>query len=289
MKGVDLNLFEGTPHLLTGEIDEIPDGIVKKDNQIVPLFEWLEKENNRRQALFSNRRIRNISEWNKKNRKYHLARIIVCVDEFARLMRSDYEKKKFINLIYDLASTARATGIYLILATQFAKDKYVSTDIKMNIPARLCFSVPDLQGSVCMIDTGEAVNLYPPAGRGIFAHGVNKFKIQSPLITSKQILEIVRKAQQGKTVKELEEGTDLTEEEVVTWALNENNGSLQTLNTFQHFAGRLEANNLKKMLQGMDGKIFVIDDVEYRIVPPAGGARGRKLEKVELEKEVENE
>ena len=175
LKQVDLTLFEGAPHLLTNEIPEIPDGIVRTDAQIVPLFRWLEKENNRRQAIFGHQRIRNLAEWNRKHKKQYLPQIVVAVDEFARLMRNEHQKKEFIALTYDLASTARATGIYLILATQFAKDKYISTDIKMNIPGRIAFSVPDLQGSVALIDSNEAVNLYPPPGRGIFAHGVNKF------------------------------------------------------------------------------------------------------------------
>jgi hypothetical protein len=289
LKGVDLNHFEGVPHLLAEEIPGIPGGIVKKDNQIIPMFQWLEAENNRRQALFGNRRIRNLAEWNKKNRRQHLPRIVVAIDEFARLMRESAQKKIFTDLIYDLASTARATGIYLILATQFAIGKYVNTDVKMNIPGRIAFSVPDLQGSVALIDSNEAVNLYPPAGRGIFSHGVNHFRFQAPWITEKQIAEIVRNAQKGQTLKELQASTELGEEEIVRWALTENNGSLQTLNTFQHFNGRIEANNLKKILQGMDEKIYSIDGTEYRIVPPAGGPRGRKLEKIELEKEAENE
>jgi hypothetical protein len=289
LKQVDLTLFAGAPHLLTGEIPEIPNGIVEKDDQIIPLFKWLEKENNRRQAIFAHQRIRNLAEWNRRNRKWHLPRIIVAVDEFARLMRGEHLKKVFIDLTYDLASTARATGIYLILATQFAKDKYITTDIKMNIPGRIAFSVPDLQGSVALIDSNQAVNLYPPAGRGIFAHGVNQFKFQGPNISTAQILEIVKNAQLGKTLKEISTGTDLTEDEIVRWSLTENNGYLQTLNTFQHFTPRLEQAPLKTMLQEMDGKIYQIDGVEYRVVPPAGGARGRKLEKIDLEKESEDE
>jgi hypothetical protein len=289
LKQVDLTLFEGVPHLLTKEIPEIPEGIVKKDEQIIPMFKWLEKENNRRQAMFGHERIRNLAEWNRKHRNRYLPRIIVAVDEFARLMRSESQKKEFIALTYDLASTARATGIYLILATQFAKDKYITTDIKMNIPGRIAFSVPDLQGSVALIDSNEAVNLYPPAGRGIFSHGVNKFRFQAPFITTGQIIAIVKSAQDGKTLRELPVGGDLTEEEIIRWALTENNGYLQTNNTFQHFTPRIEQAPLKIMLQEMDEKIYTIESVEYKVVPPAGGSRGRKVVKVELTQEGKND
>lgn len=281
LKNCDLNLFEGAPHLIK-DIPEIPTGVVTKDDQVVPMFKWLEAENNRRQAMFSHSHIRNLAEWNSRHKNRCMPRIVVACDEFARLMRNDRQKQEFIALTYDLASTARATGIYLILATQFAKDKYITTDIKMNIPGRLAFSVPDLQGSVALIDSNKAVNLYPPAGRGIFQHGVNTFSFQSPLISSRQILKIVEEAQQGKTLENIPVNADVTEQEIVRWALAENNGNLQTHAVYNHFSSRSERKNVEDMLREMDGKIYVIEEVEYKVLRPAGKS-GRKLVKSELE------
>lgn len=288
LKRMDLILFEGAPHLLTDTIPEVPSGIVTSDSQIIPTLKWLESENNRRQALFGNERIRNLSEWNRKHRNRHLPRIVFAVDEFARLMRNQVQQKEFVALTYDLASTARATGIFMVLCTQFPKDKYVSTDIKMNIPGRIAFSVPDLQGSVALIDSNEAVNLYPPAGRGIFCHGVNKFKIQSPYISTAQIDSIVKNAKEGKRLMGIPNAEELSEEEIISWSLNENNGYLQTLNTFNHFTPRIEANVLKKLLLEMDKKIYTLDGVQYQVIPPAGGARGRRIQKLETEQELDN-
>lgn len=278
LKRIDLILFEGVPHLIT-EIPEIPSGIVVDDKQIIPMLKWLEAENNRRQALFGKAKIRNLAEWNKKNRSKHLPRIVVACDEFARLMRNKSTEKEFISLTYDLASTARATGIYLYLATQFAVSRYVSTDIKMNIPGRIAFSVPDLQGSVALIDCNEAVNLYPPAGRGIFCHGVNKFKFQAPFISTAQILAIVKNSQAGKKFQKAAIPECLSEEEIINWSLTENNGFLATYATFNHFAQRITQGELKRLLQSMDNKKYSIGEESYQVLPAMGG-RARQLQRL---------
>jgi hypothetical protein len=150
----------------------------------------------------------------------------------------------------------------------------------MNIPGRMCFSVPDLQASVCMIETGEAVNLYPPPGRGIFVHGVNKFKFQAPFVSDAQLAEIVGNAIQGKTSTKLAAAMELTFDEIVRWALTENNGFLQAQQVFREFSSRMEWHDLVKMLADMDDKIFTFNDMQYRVIPGAG-QRARQLEQVQ--------
>jgi hypothetical protein len=278
LKRMDLVHFEGIPHLIT-EIPQIPTGIVIEDAQIIPMLKWLEKENNHRQEMFSTAKVHSLAEWNRKHRNRKLPRIVVFIDELARLMRNQATSKEFISLTYDLASTARATGIYLVMATQFAKDKYITTDIKMNIPGRMCFSVPDLQASVCMIETGEAVNLYPPPGRGIFVHGVNKFKFQAPFVSDGQLSEIVKNAIAGKTSGKLAAATELTEDEIIKWALTENNGFLGAREAFREFTGRMEWNELVKMLGTMDNKTYLFGEQQYKVLAPAG-QRARQLEQL---------
>ena len=282
LKRMDLVHFEGVPHLIT-EIEGVPNGIVIDDKQIIPVLKWLEKENNTRQVMFAAAKVHSLAEWNRKHHQRKMPRLVIFIDELARLMRNLATSKEFISLTYDLASTARATGIYLVMATQFAKDKYITTDIKMNIPGRMCFSVPDLQGSVCMIENGDAVNLFPPPGRGIFVHGVNRFKFQAPFITDGQLNEIVRNAIAGKTSGKLAAATELTEDEVVKWSLTENNGFLGSREAFREFTGRMEWHELIKLLNGMDDKIYLFGESQYHVVPPAG-QRGRQLEQMITDK-----
>jgi DNA segregation ATPase FtsK/SpoIIIE-like protein len=276
LKRMDLVHFEGIPHLVK-EIEGIPTGIVIEDKQIIPMLKWLEKENNRRQLLFASEGVHDLASWNRRKRSDHLPRIVFFADELARLMRNKNTAKEFTELTYDLASTGRATGMYLVVSTQYPKDKYISTDIKLNLPGRMCFSVPDLPASVSMIETGEAVNLYPPPGRGIFSHGVNKYKFQSPFISDGQLKEIVKNAIEGKTSTKLARATELTHDEIVAWSLTENNGFLNARDAFREFSGRMEWNELVKMLNEMDNKIYPFGEQQYRVVPPAG-QRARQLE-----------
>jgi DNA segregation ATPase FtsK/SpoIIIE-like protein len=277
-KGVDFNHYEGLPHLIK-DIPEIPSGIVDKDSQIVPMLTWVEKENKRRQGLFSKALVHNLSEWNRHNRSKKLHRIVIFIDEIARLNQYTKTKEEFTQVIYDLASTARATGIHLVLSTQFPKDEYITTAVKMNIPGRMAFSVPDVHGSICMIETGEAVNIFPPPGRGIFVHGVNRFKFQSPFITDSQIQEIIRNAKEGKTTAAMARSTELSPDELVRWALTENNGFLGQREAFREFPDRLPWNELIKMLIEMDKKVFTFGDAQYKVIPPAG-QRMRQLERL---------
>jgi hypothetical protein len=277
LKRMDLVHFEGIPHLVT-EIPEIPTGIVIEDCQIVPMLKWLEKENNRRQKMFAGAKVHDLASWNRRNRNARLPRIVVFIDELARLMRNSSTSKEFISMTYDLASTARAVGIYLVAATQFAKDKYITTDIKMNFSGRMCFSVPDLQASCCMIENGEAVNLYPPPGRGIFVHGVNRYKFQAPFISDGQLAEIVRNAKAGKTSGHLAASTELTYDEIVKWSLTENNGFLGLREAGREFNGRMEWVELQKFMASMEGKEYLYGGILYQVTP-GGSHKARKLER----------
>ena len=277
-KGVDFCHFENLPHLIR-TIPEIPSGIVEKNSQVLPMLKWLEKENHDRQTAFSNARVHNLDDWNRHHHTNKLPLIVVVVDEIAQLNRDKKTKDEFTNMIYSLASTSRATGIHLILSTQFPKDEYISTAIKMNIPGRMAFSVPDLHGSICMIETGEATNIFPPPGRGIFVHGVTRFMFQSPYISDGQIKEIIRNAVEGRRTANMAKGTELAPEEIVQWSLTENNGSLQAQAVFREFTERMEWHSLCALLGEMDNKIYPYGDASYKVIP-GGSHRARQLEKV---------
>ena len=279
LKRVDLAEFEGVPHLIK-DIEQIPTGIVTHERQIIPMMKWLEMENNRRQDLFSKQKgIHDLAGWNRKHLFGKLPRIVVIIDEMALVVHRKANSDEFNNLVYDLASTARCVGIHLVVATQFAKSEFITTSIKLNFPGRECFSVPDLQGSICMVETGECVNIYPPPGRGVFVHGVTRCAFQSPFISDGQLKEIVKNAIEGKTSARLAATMELTFEEIVKWSLVENNGFLGARDTFKEFTGRMTWNELVQMLNEMDNKIYSFGEAQYRVVP-GNNNRTRQLELV---------
>lgn len=284
LKLMELIHFEGVPHLIT-DIQGIPTGIVTRDEQVLPMLEWLERENNRRQELFAAGRVHNLAEWNRSHKTRRLPRIVVGIDEMARVMRKS-TRDKFVEVTYDLASTSRATGIYMVVSTQYATSQFITTDIKLNFSGRMAFSVPDLHGSVALIETGDAVGLCPPAGRGIFVHGVNRFKFQAPLISTHQIAEIVRNAREGKTLANLAVGEYVNANDIIKWALTENNALMQDREAFVEFQARIERDELRKILAEMDNQTYTFQDATYKVIPPAG-TRGRRLELVKPEGDTE--
>jgi hypothetical protein len=280
-KGVDFNHFEGLPHLIH-TIPEIPSGIVDKDSQIMPMLNWVVMENKRRQDMFAKHKVHNLMEWNSHHHIDKLSRIVIFIDEIARLNQNKKIKDEFNIVTYDVASTSRATGIHLVFSTQFPKDEFITTAIKMNFPGRMAFSVPDVHGSICMIETGEATNIYPPPGRGIFVHGVTRFKFQSPFISDNQIKEIIHNARAGKTTVSMAKSTELSPEEVVTWSLTEANGFLNSREVFRAFTGRMPWEQMAAMLKEMDNKNYPFGDALYKVIPPASQL-ARRLEKVIIE------
>jgi hypothetical protein len=276
-KGVDFNQFENLPHLVRS-IPEIPSGIVDKNSQIIPMLKWLEKENHDRQTAFSKAKVHNLDDWNRHHHADKLPLIVVVVDEIANLNRDKKTKDEFTEMVYSIASTSRATGIHLVLSTQFPKDEYISTAIKMNIPGRMAFSVPDVHGSICMIENGDAVNIFPPPGRGIFVHGVTRFMFQAPYISDGQIKEIVRNSIEGKKTAGMAKGTELAPEEIVQWSLTENNGFLKAQDVFREFTSRMEWHALVTLLGEMDGKVYPYGDAYYKVIP-GGSHHPRQLEK----------
>jgi S-DNA-T family DNA segregation ATPase FtsK/SpoIIIE len=86
-----------------------------------------------------------------------MPRIIVVIDELADLMM--VAGKEVEKSICRLAQLGRAAGIHLIVATQYAKAEIVTGIIKMNLPTRVCFKVPQGVNSRVALDRNGAESL----------------------------------------------------------------------------------------------------------------------------------
>ncbi len=93
-------------------------------------------------------------------------KILVIVDEVADLLISDKDKK-LENLIVQLAAKCRASGIYLVLATQRPSVNVLSGLIKANFPARLAFRASSRVDSQVILDQPGAEHLLGK-GDGLF-------------------------------------------------------------------------------------------------------------------------
>ena len=129
-KRVELNLYNGIPHLLTP--------VIIDHEKAVNALKWAVAEMDRRYKLLSEAGKRNILEYN-ADAPLGLPYIVILVDELADLMavaQADVE-----SAIVRLAQMARAVGIHLVLATQRPSVDIITGLIKANITSRIAFAV----------------------------------------------------------------------------------------------------------------------------------------------------
>jgi DNA polymerase III delta prime subunit len=161
-KMVELNMYNGIPHLLSPVVTEV--------EKVVPLLRNAINEMERRYRLFSQLGVRNLDGY-RKLRAEKLARgdssltnmsaIVIIIDELADLMMAAPEEVE--GMICRLAQLARATGIHLVVATQRPSVDVITGLIKANIPTRISFMVSSAVDSRTIIDMGGAERLL---GRG---------------------------------------------------------------------------------------------------------------------------
>tara|TARA_B100000686_G_scaffold233802_1_gene241536 strand:- start:279 stop:1097 length:819 start_codon:yes stop_codon:yes gene_type:complete len=122
-------------------------------------------EMERRFQIFSDVRVRNIDEYNKKqksdNNLEKIPYLVVIIDELADLMMTS--GRAIEEPITRLAQKARAVGLHLIVATQRPSVDVITGLIKSNFPARIAFQVSSKIDSRTIIDQIGAEKLL---GRG---------------------------------------------------------------------------------------------------------------------------
>lgn len=143
-KRVELSIYNGIPHLLTP--------VIIDPQKALNSLKWVIKEMLQRYELASQKKARNIQEYNQRveNTK-KLPYIIVFVDELADLMMSG-NKKEVETSIARIAQMGRAAGIHLIIATQRPSVDVITGIIKANIPSRIAFTVASQIDSRTIID-----------------------------------------------------------------------------------------------------------------------------------------
>lgn len=144
-------------------------------------LESLVNEMEERYKLFSQKKVKKISDYNKKSNK-RLLYIVCAIDEYNDL-KMQYKEVEAI--IERLGQKARAAGIHLIVCTQ-RPDKNVMTGvIKANLPSKICFKLGGSSHYRTVFDTGIPYNLIG-FGDGVVQYVAQTepfIRFQSPVIS----------------------------------------------------------------------------------------------------------
>jgi len=197
-KRVELSVYDGIPHLLTP--------VVKDPEKAAIALRWVVAEMNRRYILLSEKKFKNIKEYNEavklqeseasdngeddnEDKLQKMPQIVVVIDELADLMMA--AGKEVEASICRIAQMARAVGIHLIVATQRPSVDVITGLIKANIPTRISFAVSSSVDSRTILDGIGAEDLLGQGDMLYMAAGASKpTRVQGVFVSSKEIEKV---------------------------------------------------------------------------------------------------
>ncbi|MBI4975472.1 DNA translocase FtsK 4TM domain-containing protein [Candidatus Peregrinibacteria bacterium] len=182
-KRVELSYYNNIPHLLTPVIHDPEKAAVS--------LKWVAAEMNRRYSDLSEKRVRNIFEYNELDGVKKLPRIIVVIDELADLMM--VAGKEVEASICRIAQMARAVGIHLIVATQRPSVDVVTGLIKANIPTRIAFAMRSQIDSRTILDGMGAEDLVGKGDMLFLPTGKKPLRIQGIYVSTEEIERVTNR------------------------------------------------------------------------------------------------
>ena len=184
-KVVELSIYNGIPHLL------IP--VVTDPKKAAYALNWAVNEMERRYKLFAQNSVRDINSYNSKIRdkqEEKLPQIVIIIDELADLMM--VAAQEIEDYICRLAQMARASGMYLIVATQRPSVDVITGTIKANVPSRISFSVSSQVDSRTILDMSGAEKLLGKGDMLFYPSFYSKpIRIQGAFISEEEVENVV--------------------------------------------------------------------------------------------------
>jgi DNA segregation ATPase FtsK/SpoIIIE, S-DNA-T family len=275
-KRVELNSYNSIPHLLSPVIQDPEKAAIS--------LRWVVAEMSRRYTELSEKRVRNIFEYNDLKDVNNLPRIVVVIDELADLMM--VAGKEVEASVCRIAQLARAVGIHLIIATQRPSVDVITGLIKANIPSRIAFAVSSQIDSRTILDGMGAEDLLGRGDMLYLATGENKpRRVQGVMVTTEEIERITNRV---KLTVEPDYDESITSTETAVKSLNgvpntsignDEDSLYQTAFELVRETRKASASLLQRRLKvGYARAARLIDLLEENgVVGPADGAKPRKI------------
>lgn len=145
--------LKGSPYL------NGPNGLVyPPEHSVLEVLDSLIEEMEQRYQLFEKSLVSDLPEYQGKTGNI-LPRIVCVCDEYADLLVDRTATKNVAAAIVRLGAKARASGIHLIIATQYPDRKTVDGALKMNLSGRVCLRVSNHHQSNMIINQSGAERL----------------------------------------------------------------------------------------------------------------------------------
>lgn len=125
------------------------------------------------------------------------SRKVIVIDEVSELflassLVSGKDSQLARDIISKLARQGRAAGLHLIIGTQRPDARALDTQIKANLPGKICFPMSDMHSSLVVLGNARAKDLAQIPGRALWQKGLDLIELQTPLLTVEEVDELLK-------------------------------------------------------------------------------------------------